>query len=119
MVKQRHNSDCGIAAVANACGVPYKKVKERFGRIDRGGILYHELVWILSEFGDFKEIRVRRPVTLEHWLTRHKEGTFVLVLHKFLDDFHAVAVVNGEVMGHCSPQWTVGNSFRLQTSEQC
>lgn len=110
MTKQRHKSDCGIAAVANATGKSYATVKNVFGRIDRGGVQLHELEWLLSNFGTWKMVRPRAPKPVSQWIRKHQQGIFVVVLNGFLD-FHAVAVVNGEIFGHYS-DWDVVNYFK-------
>lgn len=98
-VKQRHGSDCAIAAVANAAGITYKAVKERFGRIDPGGLTFHEIQWIAAEFGLTQRIRVRKRQSIKEWVVRHARGTYVLVLDEIFTG-HAVAVVDGTIHGH-------------------
>jgi hypothetical protein len=113
-VKQRTGSDCCVAAVANAAGKSYAAVKRTCGPI-RGGLQYHELVWLLGEFGEWKETRPRKHPTLDDWAARNTKGRFVVILRSgFLDDFHAVAVVDGAIMGHYSPEWPVTNYFRRE-----
>jgi len=116
MVKQRNNSDCCIASIANAVGVPYAVVKERFGKLDRGGMQPHELRWILGEFGEWHFTKIKNPVPISRWVQHHQAGRFVLVLDKIFTA-HAVAVVDGQIIGDSSPEWKVVEYYRLNISE--
>lgn len=114
MVKQRNNSDCGIAAVANATGKSYAEVKKRFGNV-RGGMKSHELEWILFEFGNWKVVRTNANRTLDQWLKRKSKGTYVVSIHSkcLFDEFgHAVAVKDGKVLGEYNPKWFVYEYYK-------
>jgi hypothetical protein len=115
MVGQRNKSDCCIAALANAAGVPYAAVKRAFGVLERGGMTYGQLCWILGQFGEWKEVRPRRRPTVAEWLRRHRTGRHVLVLGSGLlgEAFHCVACVDGEVTGKYAEGWPVTNYFTL------
>jgi hypothetical protein len=119
MVRQKNKSDCGIAAVANAVGISYRAVKERFGRMDRGGMLYHELVFIINEFGEWKRLRLRKGTDgkfprLADWVAKHKTGRYFVLVGRLLE-FHAAAVVEGEIMG-AWPDDYITNAWRLMES---
>lgn len=114
MVKQRQKSDCCIAAVANAVGASYAAVKKVYGST-RGGLDYHDTLWLLSEFGEWHETRVRKPKPVVKWLPRHQLGRYVLILRSgFLDEFHAIAVVDGVTMGHYKEWMPVIEYYRLE-----
>ena len=112
MTKQRNESDCCVASVANAVGVSYKTVKDRFGRLDRGGMQHHELNWILSEFGEWRYTQPRKLVPIVDWVRRHKEGRYVVILDQ-LFSAHAVAVVDGKVIGEYAESWRVNAYWKL------
>jgi len=113
MVKQRGKNDCGIAAIANATGQSYKSIKKRFGKMDRGGMQLHEIDWLLNEFGTWKERRGPRFTTsVTQWAKRRKTGKYVVLLNtlgwmNLSPELHAVAVVDGQVMGHFAEKWHV------------
>lgn len=111
-VRQRGKNDCCVAAVANAAGVSYAAVKKALGTYRRG-LEGHELGWLLSEFGTWHEVRPRRPPLVSEWLPRHPSGRFVLVLHSgfLLDQGHAIAAVDGVVMGEYAESWPVVRYF--------
>lgn len=98
MVKQRGKSDCGIAAIASVTGQSYASVKARYGRVDRGGMLSHELEWLLSEFATFKKCRVRKRLTLAKFVSCHTTGCYVITvgaLGGVFGELHAVGLVDG------------------------
>lgn len=95
--KRSGKTDCGIRAVANALGLPYMIVKRRFGRL-RNGMEFGELEWLLSEFATWKLWRQRLRITPAEWVARHDSGRHILVLEE-LADHHALAVVNGQLIG--------------------
>lgn len=118
-VKQRNGSDCVIAAVANAVDVTYKEVRARFGGSVRGGLEYHEARWLLSEYGTWRETKPRNPRPIVEWVKRHPRGRYVLCLQSgFLGiGDHAVACVDGVLMGHYSEDWPVVAYFRKEEEE--
>ncbi len=67
-MKQKNKSDCVIAALASVVGLPYKAVKDRFGKLENGGMELHEIRWILSEFGEWREIRPRKYWNSKEWI---------------------------------------------------
>jgi hypothetical protein len=112
-MKQRTKSDCVIAALAIATGRSYREVKSTFGRL-RGGLEYHEIRWILSEFGTWRETRPRKLLGLESWLRRHRSGRYVVILKSgVIDDYHAIAAVDGRLIGEYADDWPVGLYFHL------
>lgn len=112
MPTPRNNSDCCIAAIASATGVSYAKIKRQYGRLDRGGIPLNAVYGLLLAFAPAREVIPRKPVTLPQWLTRHPKGRYV-VLCDGIFSAHAVAVVNGTVIGEVSPEWTIERYFIL------
>lgn len=117
MVKQRTKNDCGIAAVANATGQTYKAVKEKFGKVDRGGMKIHELDWLLEQFAEWKKVRrPRKDQSAEAWAKKHKTGRYILYLNvSFLQyEGHAVAVVDGDVLGHHAEHWPVRMVWKIE-----
>lgn len=112
-MKQRTKSDCVIAALANARGVPYTKVKKVFGSL-RGGMDLHEVRWILSEFGTWRGTRPKKLLDLDRWLRRHRTGRYVVILKSgVIDDYHAIAAVDGTLVGEYAECWPVALYFRL------
>lgn len=102
-VKQRNGSDCAIAAIANATGSTYKYVRSLYpGRI-QGGIYDHEIRWIMYKyFPNFKYVKSRSPLKeLKEWVKKHGRGNYVVILTGRLCDesAHAVAVIDGEIVG--------------------
>lgn len=116
-VRQRTQSDCVIAAVANATGTAYRKVKSVFGRVPRGGVEYHELRWLLSEFGEWHEVKPRRQRRVSEWLRLHTTKTYVAILRSgIVDEFHAIAIVGDSVYGDFAESWRVVLYYRLEQS---
>jgi hypothetical protein len=110
-------NDCGLAAVANAAGVPYREVKEVFGRLERGGMEFHELQWLLSRFGVWRHTRPRRPMTVAGWLPRHRQGRYVLLLDLIFRG-HLIAAVDGVIHGEYADCWTVCDYFKLEVPNE-
>lgn len=107
MPKQRGVNDCVIAAVANATGNSYATVKKRFGHIDRGGVLRHEMEWLLGCYGHWRIRHTKRK--LSDWVKAVPLGRHVVWLNSSLlgEKGHVVAVVNGQVVGDYSPDWPI------------
>jgi hypothetical protein len=111
-VRQRNKSDCCIAAVANAIGISYAEVKRVCGS-SRGGLADHELKWLIGEFSDWRETVPRRVLSIDEWLRRHRSGRYVLVLYVYYGESHAIACVDGQLMGHYSTEWPIVQYFTL------
>lgn len=115
-VKQRTQSDCAIAAVANATGSSYKEIKVLYGGSTRGGIHTTEIAWMLSKFGHWRHTRPRKPMVMADWIKRHRSGRYVLCMEIFLTG-HAVAVVDGVVLGGYSEKWEITNYFTRSSDD--
>ena len=115
MIKQRNGSDCVIAAVANAAGVSYAAVKRVCGST-RGGLEEHEVDWLLSRFSGWRKTFPRKTVVVADWLRRHRMGRYVLVLDVscFSQSAHAIACVDGEVMGEYRAEWSISEYYTLE-----
>jgi hypothetical protein len=105
----RNKSDCGIAAVATVTGRSYAEVKRRFGRLERGGMLLHELDWLLNEYGSWHSVAPRKRSLPAEWIKRHSAGAFVVVLDSdpFSGQTHAIAAVDGRWVGEFAETWEV------------
>lgn len=112
MVRSRNKSDCGIVAVASVAGVSYAKVKETYGRLDRGGMLPHELEWILSQFCDWRFLKRSRNRLLSAWTAKHATGKYVVVLD-CLTHQHAIAVINGQILGEYGESWEISRIYQI------
>jgi hypothetical protein len=115
--KQRQQSDCVVAAISNAVQIPYKMVKDKCGTT-KGGLDYGETLWLLCEFGNWRETKVRSHMVLKDWLKRKRNqvGQFVLLLNSGFSELHAIAVVDGKVYGHYSETWSIAEYYRLMAS---
>ncbi len=71
----------------------------------------HDLGWLLSNFGEWKETRHRKDPKVSDWITKHKIGRYVLILWVFFDS-HAIAVVDGKILGHYEDEWPILSSYR-------
>ena len=100
VIRQRQRSDCVVAAIANALGLSYSTVKEVCGST-RGGLALHEIEWLAGEFGQWRSISPRLGKPLRDWARKHPTGRYVVSLGTFLAA-HAVAVVDGEILGECN-----------------
>ena len=119
MTKQKNKSDCCVAAVANACGVSYKHVRQMLGRDSiKGGLWPHELEWLLDQYGTWHTVWPRRWPVIGDWLKRNKRGTFVVVFRCDISEdgyaSHAVACINSEIIGHYKEHWPISNYYRLE-----
>lgn len=118
MVRQRGKNDCVIAAVANAVGTSYAAVKRICGSC-RGGLENHEIRWLLSEFGAWKETRCRKMITLESFLKRNPAGKYVVSQNQMGWLFgcdHAIAIVDGVVLGEYNPTHPIDIYWKMQES---
>ena len=118
IVKQRNGSDCAIAAVANCAGQSYRTVRTTLGDVTiRGGLSYQDTSWLLSQFGDVRPFRVCGYPHISEWAgkkTRIGKRFVVMVKAGFCDDdYHYVAVVDGEIIGHCQADWPVTDVFEF------
>lgn len=114
-VKQRNGSDCAIAAVANAVGTSYAAVRRAYPDSVRGGLEDGDIDYLAGQFGDWRYTNCRKYVELDYWLRRHREGRYVLVISTgfFGVTDHAVAVIDGRVVGEYTPTWNVSSYWRL------
>ena len=103
-MRQRTKNDCVIVAIAVASGRSYKEIKDIFGKLDRGGMLWHEIEWLLSQTGNWRRYR-KSKLNLSSWVQSHS-GRYVVLLDK-LTQMHAVAVVDGVVHGEYAEQWGI------------
>lgn len=122
-VRQRGGSDCAIAAIANAVGVSYRMVKTLYGRIS-DGLDSEDIYWLLSRFGECHEIEPRRRPKMSEWLKRHQTGRFVVSFITGIDimnlayDLHAVAVVDGRIMGVYHEGWLICSYHRIELEDR-
>lgn len=76
-VQQRRKNDCTIAAVANALGLTYHRVKTACGPVGKG-LYSHEISWLLSKLdADWQLTRVRKPYPLERFVELRPQGRYV------------------------------------------
>jgi hypothetical protein len=99
MPKQRTQSDCVLAAVATIAGVSYKKVKEHFGHVPRGGIEPHETYWLMGCYGKWKRSPIRSSLRANEWAARWPQRRALLLVDDgcYPGNQHAVAAIDGRV----------------------
>lgn len=99
MPKQRNKSDCVIAAVATATGRSYAEIRRTCAGSIKGGLETHEVSWLLSHFGNWRPIRLRKPIKAKEWAAKNPDARAVLIVDTAIwdDATHAVAVVSGKV----------------------
>lgn len=112
VLKQRNGSDCAIAAVANAVGTAYAAVRRMWGSSVRGGLDDGDIDWLAGEFGGWHYTSVRKPYHIDRWLKRHSQGRYILVITCPWDS-HAIAAVEGKILGEHNPDWLVRSYWQL------
>lgn len=115
-VKQRGKSDCAIAAIANASGQHYSAVKKVCGPI-RDGLSLADVTWLAGKFGGIDFRRYPKPKTRAQWDRERRPGRYVLLMlsDPCLGDLHAVASVDGEIIGH--GEWPIVARILFQSPE--
>lgn len=111
-MKQKNNSDCGIVAIATLSGRPYKEVKSRYGKLDRGGMQRHELEWLLSIYLSYRLLRAGK-VSVDKFCANHPLGKFLVVCERSGIQ-HAIAVINGKAPSDMDwKEWTVVRCYAV------
>lgn len=94
-ILQRNKSDCAIAAVAQVTGKTYGRIKKICGP-NRGGLDSHEILWLLSHFGSWRQTIPRKNYTLREWKKKHPTCV-VSIGYMFDVAGHALSIVDGVV----------------------
>ncbi|MFL5330024.1 MAG: hypothetical protein ACJ8C4_14055 [Gemmataceae bacterium] len=111
--------DCVVTAVANAIGVAYQAVSASAGKFPPEGLGYKNLIELMKHFGQWKQTNPARSPTIEEWLRRHKAGQYILVMASgFVPGCHALAAVDGDILGQHDPSWPIASYFTLLSEKR-
>ena len=94
LVKQRQKNDCVIAAVATITGRSYAEVRRVCGGPGLG-MENHEILWLLRQFGEWRQLSPRRCWTLSEWVEKYPDC--IVCVGEIFAGEHALAVVSGIV----------------------
>lgn len=102
-------NDCAFRAISAVTGISLARLHKTFGPMPRGGLLSSEIQWLIDEVNFENKLTKSKSNSLDSWIHYHRKGKFVVSLgSSFLgNEMHAVAVVDGKVVGHYQSNWPV------------
>ena len=113
-------NDCAFRAISAATGISLTRLHKVFGPMPRGGLLSSEIQWLIDELNFENKLTKSKSNSLDSWIRYHRKGTFVVCLgSSFLgNENHAVAVVDGNVVGHYQSHWPVIEHWEIRAKNK-
>ena len=109
-IKQKHNSDCVIAAVASLLELPYSTERKAWNGTTRYGLTTNDIAWLLRELKHpiKRAYYTRKEVPVEQWLKRNQKARGLASIYT-PNGSHAFVIENGVV-------WDPSPSRKLTTT---